>query len=112
MDRGTPVVVPGCRQAYDEFVAIDTLRRVVIAGLLAAALPAPALAGSGKAPLRVSVQVTRSCRVVAAGEAVSVGCGTRPHAVQVSRDGHTTSRTLTGPTPVAPASAGTVTIDF
>ena len=112
MDRGTPVVVPRCRQAYDEFVPIDTLRRVVIAGLLAASLPAPALAGSGTAPLRVSVQVTRSCRVVTAGEAVSVGCGPRPLAVQVSRDGRTTSRTLTGPTPVAPGAGQTVTVEF
>lgn len=91
---------------------IDTLRRALIAGLLAALLPVPALAGSGRAPLRVSVQVTRSCRVVTAGEAVSVGCGPRPLAVQVSRDGRTTSRTLIGRTSLAPSAGQTVTVEF
>ena len=91
---------------------IDTLRRALIAGLLAALLPVPALAGSGRAPLRVSVQVTRSCRVVTAGEGVSVGCGPRPLAVQVSRDGRTTSRTLTGRSSLAPNAGRTVTVEF
>jgi hypothetical protein len=88
------------------------MRVAFAAALLATVASIPALADTGRGALRVSVQVTRSCRVATAGSVVTVGCGMRPQRVQIRHDGRTTAHTLTGATPVAPASAKTVTVDF
>jgi len=91
---------------------MNMLPRLVGAAALVAAAALPALAESSKAALQVSVTVTRSCRVDGDGQQVAVGCGQRPQIVQVSHDGRTSQKTISGTTPVAPSSSSTVTIDF
>jgi hypothetical protein len=77
-----------------------TLRGFAASCLLAAAAVAPALADAGKAPVQVSVQVVRSCRVTTDQPQVSVTCSTGAQPVQVTYAG-------------APAvSAPSVTIHF
>ncbi len=77
-----------------------------------AAAVAPATAEGGRAPVRVSVQVVRSCRVTTDRQ-VSVDCGTRPQPIQVSATGvPPVARTVTDHTAVAPASVHSVTIHF
>ena len=90
---------------------MTTLARLAGAAALAAVTAMPAFADTSRAPLRVSVEVTRSCRVET-GQQVVVGCGKHPQAVQVTESGRTSSKTLTGTTPVAPASSPTVTVEF
>ena len=91
---------------------MTTPARLAGAAALAAIAALPAFAESSHAPLRVSAQVTRSCRVETQGQQVAVGCGKRPQAVQVTENGRTTLQTLTGTTPVAPASGSTVIVEF
>jgi hypothetical protein len=91
---------------------MTTLARLAGAAALAAVAALPAFAESSRAPVRVSVQVTRSCRVETHGEQVAVGCGKGSQAVQVTENGRTISKTLTGTTPVAPASGSTVIVEF
>ena len=90
-----------------------TLRAFVVSGLLTAATTVPVLADDAKAPVQVSVQVVRSCRITTDQPEASVNCGTAAQTVQVSA-GQTSpaGRTLSGPTTVAPTSAATVTIHF
>ncbi len=90
---------------------MTTPARLAGAAALAAVAALPAFADTSRASLQVSVQVTRSCRVET-GEHVAVGCGKRSQAVQVTANGRTTLQTLTGTTPVAPASGSTVTVEF
>lgn len=88
-------------------------RGYVALGLLLGGIVAPVLADDAKAPLSVSAQVVRSCRVTSDQPQVSVDCGTRPQPVQVSDSGSApVSRTVTNRTDVAPASASSVTIHF
>ena len=62
-----------------------TLRGLVASGLVAAATAAPALADGAKAPVLVSTEVVRSCRVTSEQAQVSVQCGgTQGQPVQVS----------------------------
>ena len=90
-----------------------TLRYLVASGLLGAATVAPAMAGDGKAPLRVSAQVVRSCRVTSEQPQVSVDCGTRPQTVLITYDEAQGSlRSVSAPTTVAPTAARTVTVHF
>ena len=81
------------------------------AALCATVASIPALADTSRGALRVSVQVTRSCRVGRSADQVSVGCGSRPQQVQVTRAGRTIPRTINGPTAIAPAS-DPVTVEF
>lgn len=88
-----------------------TLRDLVTSGLLATALVAPVWADDAR--VQVSVQVVRSCRVTTDQPQVSVNCGTASQPVQVSAgEAKPSGRTVTGQTPVVPASAATVTIHF
>ena len=90
-----------------------TLRAFVVSGLLTAAPAVPVLADDAKAPVRVSVQVVRSCRVTADTSQVSVDCGSASQPAQVSSSqAKPAELTLTGQTPVAPASVATITIHF
>jgi hypothetical protein len=90
-----------------------TLRGLVASGLVAAAAMTPVLADSGKASVRISTEVVRSCRVTTDQPEVSVDCGTRTQSVQVSYAGATpVERAVADQVPVPPASATTVTIHF
>ncbi len=90
-----------------------TLRALVVSGLLIAATAVPMLADDAKAPLHVSVQVVRSCRVTSDQAQVSVDCGKGAQPAQVSSGGAPLAeRTLAGQTPVSPATVSTVTIHF
>lgn len=87
-------------------------RCVVLGGLVAAGFVVSAGAQAPAATVQISVRVERSCRV-ATGAQVSLDCGSRPQAVQVRQDdAPLTLRTVSAPTPVAPATARTVTIHF
>ncbi|MBK5299513.1 MAG: hypothetical protein JJE40_20385 [Vicinamibacteria bacterium] len=89
------------------------LRAIAASGLLAAALVAPALADGGKAPVRVSAEVVRSCRVKTDQTQVSVTCGASPQPVRVSYAGGGSAEPLVAAHPaVAPVSATSVTIHF
>ena len=90
-----------------------TLRAFVVSGLLTAATTVPVLADDAKAPVQVSVQVVRSCRITTDQPQVAVDCGTASQPAQVSSSqAKPADLTLTGPTPVAPASVATITIHF
>ena len=90
-----------------------TLRALIISGLLIAATAVPMLADDARAPVRVSVQVVRSCRVTSDQPQVSVDCGMQAQPAQVRSGGAPLAeRTLTGQTPVSPATVPTVTIHF
>ena len=85
---------------------------LVASGLLAA-MVAPVQADGAKAPLQVSAQVVRSCRVTSEQPQVSVNCGSRPQTLQVTYDdAPMLLQSVIAPTPVAPATARTVTIHF
>ena len=91
-------------------------RAFLLALPLVAASAALVGADSAHAPMQVSVQVVRSCRVQSGGATASIECGTRPATVQVSMDGGATSlKTVDGgasrqATPVADTPAGTRTL--
>ena len=90
-----------------------TPRGLVVSGLLVVASIAPALADGGKAPVRVSAEVVRSCRVTTDQTQVSVTCGASPQPVRVSyAAGAEAEPTTTAQPAVAPVSATTVTIHF
>ena len=90
-----------------------TLRGLVALGLFAAATVARALADDGKAPVRVSAEVVRSCRVKTDQTQVSVTCGASPQPVRVSYAGGGSAEPLVAAHPaVAPISATSVTIHF
>lgn len=90
-----------------------TVRALVVSGLLTAASVVSVSADEVNAPVNVSVQVVRSCRVTTDQPQVSVNCGTASQPVQVSAgEAGLAGRTVTGQTPVAPTSAATVTIHF
>ncbi len=93
-----------------------TLRRLLASGLIAAAAVAPALADGGKAPVRVSTEVIRSCRVTTVTTdqpQVAVTCGSRPQSVQVSyTTAASASRAVAAQTPASPASVESVIIHF
>jgi hypothetical protein len=88
-------------------------RLVAVAGLFVLLGSSSAAAQGSGAPVRVSVQVVRTCRVTTATPQVSVDCGRRPQVVAV-RNGQSpaTLRALRASTEVAPSSARAVTIDF
>jgi hypothetical protein len=88
--------------------------RHLLAAAALAALPALSLAAqTARAPVHISVQVVRSCRVMTTAPQVSVDCGRRPQAVEVRQDQSApTRRTISAATEVAPSSARTVTVDF
>jgi hypothetical protein len=87
-------------------------RRLALAGLLVLLGSSPSAAQGGRAPVRISVQVTRPCRVSTATAQVSVNCG-RPQLVEVRHDRSSpTLRSVGAATGVAPSSARSVTIDF
>jgi hypothetical protein len=89
-----------------------TRRYLVVWGLLAATVT-PAMADDAKAPLRVSAQVVRSCRVTSDQPQVSVNCGSRPQTLHVTYDdAPVVLRSVSAPISVAPATARTVTIHF
>jgi hypothetical protein len=88
-------------------------RCLAASGLLVAATVVSAVAGDSQAPLHVSAQVVRSCRVTSDQPQVQVNCGSRPQAVQVSYDqAPAVLYSASAPTSVAPATARTVTIQF
>ena len=90
-----------------------TLRGLVASGLVAAATAAPALADGAKAPVLVSTEVVRSCRVTSEQAQVSVHCGTQGQPAQVSYARAPQSDIAPPPhTSVAPASPTSVTIQF
>jgi len=91
---------------------MTTLTRLAGAAALAAVAALPALADTSKAALQVSVTVTRSCRVETGEQQLVVGCGNHSQVVQVSHDGRTSQRTISGTTPVAPSTSSTVTVEF
>ena len=94
-------------------VSRSVSRCLAASGLLVAAAVAPAMAGDSQAPLQVSAQVVRSCRVTSDQPQVQVYCGSRPQAVQVSYDkAPVAQHSASAPTSVAPATARTVTIHF
>jgi hypothetical protein len=85
-------------------------RAVAVALLIGTA---PAAAQSAKAPLSVSVQVTRSCRVAGSHDQVAVACGRRPVAVQVvTGDGKGVPQSIEGTTPISRRPGEPVTINF
>jgi len=89
------------------------MRHLLVASGLLATLVAPLQADGAKAPLQVSAQVVRSCRVTSEPSQVSVNCGSRPQTVQVTYDAAPlVLQSMNAPTPVAPATARTVTIHF
>lgn len=88
-------------------------RLVAVAGLLVLLGSSLAAAQGGRAPVRVSVQVGRTCRVTTATPQVSLDCGRRPQLVAVRNDqAPATLRAIRAATRVAPSSGRTVTIDF
>lgn len=81
----------------------------VLSGLVAM----PLAAQSGKAPINVSVTVTRSCRVASAPDRVAVTCGKRPMAVQVvTPDGKGAPQSIAGGAAITRRPGEPVTINF
>jgi hypothetical protein len=90
-----------------------TFRILVASGLVVAAIVTPVLADSGKASVRISTEVVRSCRVTTDQPQVSVNCGTQSQPVQVSYARAPQSDIApTGHTSAAPSSPTSVTIQF
>jgi len=91
-------------------------RAFLLALPLVAASAVLAGADSAHAPMQVSVQVVRSCRVQSGGATASIECGRQPATVQVSTDGGAPSlKTVDGEssrqaTPVAETPSGTRTL--
>lgn len=89
------------------------MRHLLAASGLLATLIASIQADGAKAPLQVSAQVVRSCRVTSEQPQVSVNCGSRPQTLHVTYDNApVVLQSVSAPTPVAPATARTVTIHF
>lgn len=91
-----------------------SVRGLAVAGLLVLlGSSSSAAQGGDRAPVRVTAQVVRACRVTTATAQVVVDCGRRPQLVEVRHDqSPPTRRALSAATGVAPASARAVTIDF
>jgi hypothetical protein len=95
-------------------MTLRTVSRCLAAsGLLVAATVAPAVAGDSQAPLQVSAQVVRSCRVTSDQPQVQVNCGSRPQSLRITYDtAPVPARSVSAPTSVTPTTARTVTIQF